>query len=381
MADLSLADGFKSMGRDAFLAHLHEEAPLYRDPNGFWIASRFEDVRAILLDTERFSSAAMAVGAIGLGFPLLTDDPPRHTMLRALLAKAFTPAAMEAMRPFIDRTAHDLVAQMPAGEEIDAVQAITSPLPVAVIARMMDIPSARIADFARWSGLLAGIATTPMNPEKIQSLMALRACFADIVENRRKQPGDDLVSALIRASENKEVLSDDQVVTFCILLMAAGNETTTNLLGNLLSRLAQRPADWAALRADPALIESAIEESLRIDSPAQMVLRRTMVDVEIGGTTIPKGQQVMAYLASANRDPAKWNDPANFEVARIRERHLSFGHGVHTCIGAPLARIEARAAMTELVGRFSALRPGRERGERIRAGILYGYRSLPLVFG
>lgn len=381
MAELSLAEGFKTMGRDAFVARLHEESPLYRDANGFWIASRFEDVRAILLDTARFSSAAMSVGAIGLGFPLLTDDPPRHTTLRALLAKAFTPAAMEAMRPFIGEKAHALVAVMPAGEEIDAVEAITSPLPVAVISRMMGVTAERAGDFVRWSRALPGIQSDPFNPERINALMALRQCFGEIAAERRAHPGEDLISALTRASEEQAALDDDQVVSLCILLMIAGNETTTNLLGNLLNRLARRPEDWAALRADPALIEPAIEESLRIDSPAQTVMRRTTTEVTIDGVTIPKGEAVMVYLAAANRDPAKWNAPENFDVARIRERHLAFGHGVHTCIGAPLARIEAKAAMTALVARFAALAAGRERGERLRGGILYGFRTLPLVFG
>src|SRR3569833_2751193 len=143
MAELSLRDGLMAKGRDAFLAQLHDEAPLFRDPSGFWVASRFEDVRAILLDHEHFSSSAMAGGGLGFGFPLLTDDPPRHSVLRALLAKAFTPAAMEAMRPYVEDLARELAAAIPAGEEIDVVAAITSPLPVAVVARMMGVPGGR----------------------------------------------------------------------------------------------------------------------------------------------------------------------------------------------------------------------------------------------
>jgi cytochrome P450 len=383
MSELSLGDGIRSLGRDAFLQKLHAEAPLFRDPNGFWVASRFEDVRAILLDHERFSSSAMAGGGLGFGFPLLTDDPPRHSVLRALLAKAFTPAAMEAMRPYVEDLARDLAAAIPVGEEIDVVAAITSPLPVAVIARMMGVPGEHAADFRRWSNAIVGIQSGPFAPERLQAIMELRTYFAGVAAERRaSSPGEDLISAMTRVSDTSEALSDDQIMAFCILLMVAGNETTTNLLGNLLNRLAREPSRWAALRGDPGLIEGAIEESLRLDSPAQMVIRRATADVDVSGTAIAAGDMVMVYLASANRDPAKWDDPANFEINRIRERHVAFGHGVHTCIGAPLARLEAKAAMTALVARFASIAAGRERGQRLAGGgLLYGFRSLPVVFG
>ena len=170
------------------------------------------------------------------------------------------------------------------------------------------------------------------------------------------------------------------MVGFCILLMIAGNETTTNLLGNLLNRLADAPDEWTALRADPAKVEGAIEESLRVDSPAQMVLRRATEDVTLGPTTIKTGDLVMVYLASANRDPHRWADPADFEFARERDRHVAFGHGVHTCIGAPLARMEAKAAMQALLARFETIERGSERGRRLPGGMLFGFQSLPVVF-
>ncbi len=386
MADgeINLREGILKSGKDDFIAQLHEERPLARDVNGFWVASRFEDVRAILLDHGRFSSSAMGGGAggpMGVSFPLLTDDPPRHSVLRGLLAKAFTPAAMEAMRPDIERLAHDLAAAIPMGQEVDIVEKMTAPLPVAVIAGMMGVPTERAMDFKRWSNAIMGIQDNPFEGERIRMLMELRGYFVGLAAERRAAPGDDLVSALTRVGEASEMLSDDQVVGFCILLMIAGNETTTNLLGNLLNRIAAAPEDWAALRADPSLIEQAIEESLRVDSPAQMIIRRATQDVAIGGETIKAGDPVMVYLASANRDPARWADPANFELARERDRHVAFGHGVHTCIGAPLARMEAKAAMTALVARFATIERGAERGHRIAGGLLFGFRSLPVVFG
>jgi len=384
MADIDFQGGLASLGKDRFIAHLHAEAPLARALNGVWVASRFEDVRAILLDHARFSSSAMSgnmTAGPNYSFPLLTDDPPRHSVLRALLAKAFTPAAMEAMRPAIEAMAADLVAAIPAGEEVDIVRRLTTPLPVAVIAGMMGVPQDRSADFKRWSNAVLGIQDSPLEGERIRTLMELRAYFAGLAAERRERPGDDLVSALTRVRETREGLSDDQVVAFCMLLMIAGNETTTNLLGNLIDRLADAPQDWAALRADPAQIDAAIEESLRVDSPAQMVLRLAKEDVSIGGQAIRAGDRVMVYLASANRDPERWNDPADFELSRERDRHLAFGHGVHTCIGAPLARLEASAAMRALVARFGSLRRGAAPGKRLPAGLLFGFQSLTVVFG
>ncbi len=382
MADgeINLREGFRQEGKDSYLARLHAEAPLAKNDMGAWVASRFEDVRAILLDHGSFSSSVMGGGG-GFGFPLISDDPPRHSVLRGLLAKAFTPAAMEAMRPDIEALARALAAKIPTREEVDIVEALTTPLPVAVIAGMMGVPAERAADFKRWSNAVVGIQENPFETGRMASLMELRAYFAEVSAERRARPGTDLISALTRVSETTETLTDEQVVGFCVILMIAGNETTTNLLGNLLNRLARAPEDWAAMRADPTLIERAIEESLRIDSPAQMVMRRATRDVTIGGRTIAQGDMVLVYLASANRDPAKWDDPANYDLKRERERHVAFGHGVHTCIGAPLARMEAKAAMEALVARFGAVRHGTERGKRLGGGLLFGFASLPLVFG
>ena len=385
MADsaIDLGDGLSKSGKDAYIAQLHAEAPLARDVSGFCVASRFDDVRTILLDHERFSSAAMGRRSDGrsMMFPLLTDDPPRHSVLRGLLAKAFTPAAMEAMRPAIDEMARDLVAAIPAGGEVDIVDALTTPLPVAVIAGMMGVPVERAADFKRWSNATLGIQEGPLEGDRIQRLMELRAYFTGVAAERREQPGDDLVSALTRVRDTGETLSDDQIVAFCILLMVAGNETTTNLLGNLIDRLADTPQGWEALRADPARVDAAIEESLRVDSPAQWIMRVAKTDVAVDEAAIAAGDMVLIYLASANRDPSRWTDPANFALARERDRHVAFGHGVHTCIGAPLARMEAKAAMNALVARFGSIRRGAGPGRRLPGGMLFGFRSLPVVFG
>ena len=377
--EINLNDGLAGLGKDAFLARLHCEAPVFRQANGNWVASRFDDVRAILLDPARFSSAGM-YDQYGLSFPLLSDDPPRHSQLRGLLAKAFTPAAMESMRPAIRQMARDLVAAIPAGEDVDIVAALTTPLPVSVIAGMMGVPPGRHGDFKRWSNAIVFLTYGEIDAERIAALAELQSYFAALAEERRAAPGDDLVSALTKAREAGDMLMDVQIVGLCMLLMLAGNETTTNLLGNLLNRLADAPDAWAALRADPTRIEGAVEESLRIDSPAQLILRRATEDVTLGDRTIRAGENVVVYLAAGNRDPARWTGAEDFEIGREISRHLAFGHGVHTCIGAPLARMEAKAAMEALVARFATLRRGAGYGARVEGELFFGFRDLPLIF-
>ena len=373
--------GTRGPDQEAFIRRLHEDAPVYRDADGFWVVSRFEAVRAVLLDHEHFSSAAM-----GRGFPLLSDDPPRHATLRGLINKAFTPARIAALKPGIESLARQLVAQMPAGTDVDVVAALTSPLPVSVIARMLGVPDADHARFKRWSDAIVGVFDDPMSGDRMQTLQELAHYFMGVVQARRAAPADDLITALAHANDAGVTLNDGQVVGFINLLLIAGNETTTNLLSNLLARLAVRPAQWAALRADRDLIEGAIEEALRADSPAQYIVRSARADVVLdagnGGTvTIPAGDTVIVYLAAANRDAAKWQSPDNFDVARERERHLGFGHGVHFCLGAPLARVEAHAVMSALVERFATVASGCSPGVRLPTGLLYGYRELTLVFG
>jgi cytochrome P450 len=313
-------------------------------------------------------------------FPLLGDDPPRHSSLRALVSKAFSPARVEAMRPMVEQLAHALVAKIEPGREIDIVAALTTPLPVTVIARMMGIPEADHERFKRWSDAIVGLNDNPLDSGRMQTLAELRGYFLQVLADRRKAPGADLISALAQAHEAGTELSDTEVVGFSILLLIAGNETTTNLLGNLLDRLAQEPGAFARLRGDAALQEAAIEEALRADSPAQFITRRVREDTALGDQQLRKDEMLIVYLAAANRDPGKWQDPKNFDVARERERHIAFGYGVHTCIGAPLARLEARAALAALAARFSAVARGSERGRRLRSGVLYGFRTLPLVF-
>ncbi len=371
---VSLSSALASHQREALFQQLHEGAPVARDSRGFWIVSRFDDVRAVLLDHQHFSSSSMAVG-----MPLISDDPPRHTALRALVNKAFTPSRIAAMQPDIDQLAADLVAAMPEGE-CEVVEALTSPLPVTVIARMLGVPEADRARFRRWSDAIVGIQDDPMGGERMKTMMELRTYFLSVVAERRVRPAGDLISAVAAADASGVRLPDDQVVGFILLLLIAGNETTTNLLGNMLERLVAMPEQWRWLRAHPEGVDSAIEEALRIDSPAQFLIRVARSDTVVAGQSIRRGEYVLVYLAAANRDPGKWDEPAAFEIERERERHLAFGHGVHFCLGAQLARVEARAALQALLARFVSVKPGSSAGTRLPLGLLYGLSALPLCF-
>lgn len=359
--------------KPAYIARLHAEAPLYRDANGHWVLSRFEDLRALLLDHAHFSSAIMSDE-----LPMLSDDPPRHSHLRALVNKAFTPARIEALRPEIEVLARQLVGALPAGTEVDVVGALTTPLPVAVIGRLLGVPEVDHPRFKRWSEAIVGLLDDPSGGERMATLRELRAYFMALVAQRRAAPGTDLVSAIASAEDAGVQLDDDGVAGFINLLLLAGNETTTNLLSNLLDQLSRRPADWQRLRGNVDAIEGAIEEALRLESPAQYVVRVAREDVDLCGQRIRAGERVIAYLAAGNRDPGKWAQPEHFDIARERERHLAFGHGVHFCLGAPLARLEALAVMQALTDRFSRIEPGSTPPVRLATGLFFGFRALPL---
>jgi cytochrome P450 len=339
--------------------------------------SRFDEVRAILLDPARFSSRNQDED----GFPLLGDDPPRHTALRGLLQKAFTRGRIEAMRPEIETIARDLTSAIAPGEETDIVGALSSPLPVIVIARMLGVPESDREKFRHWSNRFVGVADGEEGPDEDQTvaLMEMSAYLGMELAKRRVHPGEDLISALARAEEAGVTLSDREVVSLSVLLLVAGNETTTNLISNTMNRLAAHPEEWRALRDNPALIEGAVEEVLRADSPVQFTVRRAKADVEVGGVPIKTGETVFVYLAAANRDPSVWPEAEALDIRRERAANLSFGFGVHLCIGAPLARLEARAGIAALLQRFETVRFAEAPRPRTVRPLLRGFQSLPLI--
>ena len=350
--------------------------PIWRDAHsGRWILSRHDDVFDILKDHQRFSSAAMGAA---LPLPTLTDDPPRHTQLRSIVNKAFTTAMLKSVEPDVTGIADDLVEALPIGADVDIVERLTTPLPVTVISRMMGIPEERRADFKRWSDALTGTLAGASPESRRAEMLEMAEFFRQLIPQRREQPGSDLVSAVVNAEVDGVGLSEWEIVGFNILLLIAGNETTTNLLGNLLNVLAQRPDLWQRLRDEPALIDAAIEEALRFDSPVQFVMRQAKEDVTLHGTRIAAGDDVIVVMGSANRDSTIYDAPDEYLLDRPRNRHLSFGYGIHFCIGAPLARLEARVAMQALLAHARRIERGSGEARRVHSHLLRGFEALPL---
>lgn len=351
------------------------EPAWFDEATGGWVVTRFEDVRAVLRDHETFSSAAMGFGE-GNPLPLLTNDPPRHTELRKLVNKAFTTAALRRLEPDIRAIANRLVRQLPTAEPVDVVQRFTIPLPVAVIASMMDIPAERSDDFKRWSDALTGTLAGLPRAERAAQVMEMASFFAEMIPERRTRPGNDLVSAVANAEVDGASLSESDIVGFCILLLIAGNETTTNLLANLLNLLADRPKVVARLRADADLVDAAIEETLRFDGPVQFISRQATRDVTVQERQISAGEVVHVVLGASNRDPREHDDPGHFRLDRERRHHHTFGHGIHFCIGAPLARLEARIGMQALLERFGQISHAPGADERTASQLLRGFNHL-----
>jgi cytochrome P450 len=357
-------------------AQWRERHPIWRDgDSGRWVLSLHEDVLDILKDHRRFSSAAMGAG---VPLPTLTDDPPRHTQLRSIVNKAFTTAMLKSIEPDIAGIANDLVEALPFGRDLDVVDRLTTPLPVTVISRMMGIPEARKADFKRWSDALTGTLAGASPAARQAELMEMAQFFRDLIPQRKAHPSSDLFSAVANAEVDGVGLSEQEIIGFNILLLIAGNETTTNLLGNLLNVLAERPDLWERLRREPELIDAAIEEALRFDSPVQFLMREAKEDVELHGQRIAAGESVIVVMGSANRDTAVFDTPDEFLLDRARGRHLSFGYGIHFCIGAPLARIEARFAMRALLEQAPHIERGNGHEQRVGSHLLRGFEALSL---
>ena len=340
-----------------------------------WVLSRHGDVRTVLKDPQTFSSQIM--GEAEARLPLLSDDPPRHTQLRAIVNKAFTSRTLKLMEADLTTLVSELLDAMPDSGPVDISDKFTCPLPVTVIAQMMAIPASRKEDFKRWSDALTGTGEASDMKERMPDILAMSAYFQSLIPERRQNPREDLISRVVHAAVDGDQLNDQDIVGFCMLLLIACNETTTNLLSNLLNHLAGQPQLWQELRDEPEKIDAAIEEILRFDGPVHWVNRMTTRDVEFHGQLIKKGEAVYAFMGSANRDPRHYENPDEFRLDRGRTDHHSFGHGIHFCIGAPLARLETRYAMEALLQRYRSIKhcPVRQ-NERTLSTMLRGFHHL-----
>jgi cytochrome P450 len=330
------------------------------------IVTRYADVTAILRDHARFSSVqkiSPEVRQRGLfrgAATMLFSDPPVQTRLRRLVSRDFTPRRIREMEPRICEITTQLLDGVERRGSFEVMADLANVLPVMVIAEMLGVPPEQYQTFKEWSDIIiAGGSTLPGQPipdDVVEITNKLRAYFAHEIEKRRTQPGPDLISALVAAHVDNEAMSAEELIAFVLLLLLAGNETTTNLIGNGMLALGRHPDQMELLRRSPELGPRAIEEMLRYDGPVQATSRRATADVEIGGTAIPAGAECFILLAAANHDLAQFPDPDRFDITREVRDHVAFGEGVHFCLGAPLARLEGTIAIGETLRRFPKLR-------------------------
>jgi cytochrome P450 len=312
-------------------------------------------------------------------------NPPDHTRLRKLVSQAFTRPMVARLEPRIRSLTTELVdAAMAQDGPVDLIEALAYPLPVAVISELLAIPAEDRDRFVSWSHALArGLDPDFLLPPEVrEAQLRARREFAgyvrELAEVRRRDPGDDLLSALVQVHDSDDVLSETELVATCILLLIAGHETTVNLIGNGTLALLRDPAELDRLRAEPELTDRAVEELLRYDSPVQLTLRFALADAEVGGVAVPAGSVCLLLIGSANRDPDAHERPDRLDVGREPSRHLAFGQGVHFCLGAPLARLEAQIVFRELLSRAPALRPAGTPGWKDNV-VLRGVRDLPVT--
>jgi cytochrome P450 len=392
LAPEQLADPYPTYGR------LLREAPVFRCPAmGLTVVAGYEDLWTALKDPARFSSAlstapsgsvpAEVQAVLARGYPevptLVTNDPPSHSRYRGLISKAFTPSRIATKERRIREIANTLVDQFAADGRAELVQQFAVHLPMTIIAEILGVPREDQAQFKRWSDDIVARFSPELSLERqiesAESQVEFQHYFAAKIEERRQDPRDDMVTALLEARiEGEAPLSVAEMLNMLQQLLVAGNETTTNLIGSMVKLLLEDRTRWEALCADSSRAAAVVEESLRMESPVQGLFRTTTTDVELGGVTIPKGAQVQMLYAAGNRDSTEFADPHRFDPSRRNvTTHLAFGGGPHFCIGAPLARLEGRVALEVLTHRLPTLRLAKGQSfARIPHFFLRGFEQL-----
>ena len=353
-------------------AALRERAPVHRSAFGIWTLTDYEDCQLLLRHPGVGKDFSSAMNSLGLSDAdreaqdrfrndrsnMLVTDPPDHTRLRGLVTRAFTPRTVEKLRPRIVTLVDELLDTFDPGE-VEVMDALAFPLPVTVIGDMLGVPVEDRPLLRPLVRSVTAILELAVSPEALAEAAdadaKLGAYFADLVADRRAHPRDDLLTKLIEAEDKGDQLTEHELISTVILLFAAGFETTTHLIGNGLLALLRNPGELARLRADRSLVRSGVEELLRYDSPVQIAARTTYEELSVGGQTIPSGNLVLAMLGAANRDPARFRDPERLDVGRDEGAPMSFGGGIHFCLGAALARLEGQIVLDRLLDRFETM--------------------------
>jgi len=376
-----------------FFAEMRQQHPVAFDERAnLWSVYRHADVSDALADPESFPNSTAEAGAMpddGMRrfASLVAFDPPRHTRMRSLVTRAFTPSAVARLEGRIVAIVEGLLDAVSAAGQSDLVADLAGPLPTIVIAEMLGVPAADQASFRRWSDAV-GEAANAMVADPVTGVGRLVEAFTpmedylrQIITERRRHPMEDLVSGLLAAKIDGEALEELDLVAFCVLLLIAGNVTTTHLIGNAVRALLNHPAEKARLVAHPELWPGAIEEMLRYDSPLIAAGRWVGRDRELGGQQLQKGQRVMLWTGAANRDPDVFPEPDRLDLSRKPAQHMAFGYGPHFCLGAPLARLEARIALPAILRRLPEMRlaEGTEL-EAVPGYFLHGMVRLPMRF-
>ncbi|MFN8592522.1 MAG: cytochrome P450 [Thermomicrobiales bacterium] len=375
----------------------------WSEHNGGWMLTCYDDVLATIRDVTHFTSRGRFAAVFTRMDPevrqrvapmrrhfsvgLIASDPPDHTRMRGLINRAMKPRVIEAMRPRIQALVTGMLDAVIARGEMDLIADLAYPLPATVIAEMLGAPAESRDQFKVWSRDILGFQGTgrpdPVIVDRAQeSLLAMRAFLSELAADRRESPKDDLLGLLVAAEQDGERLSEAELLTTCVTLLTAGHETTTNLIGNGLWLLLTHPEQRRLLAERPELMPGAIEEMLRKESPLQRNPRQVAVDVEVRGRQLRAGDYVMQVLGAANHDPAQFRDPHRFDITRAPNRHLAFGQGIHFCLGAPLARLEAPIAIGETLRRLPwlALAEPDAPPRWIRHGLLRGFEELRVTF-
>jgi cytochrome P450 len=384
-----------------FYRRLRAEAPVGQIPGvGIWYFTRYADCEAILRDArwsndDRKSTLYQQVVAARAAEvpeylerlrPFIFLDPPDHTRLRGLVSTAFTARVIERLRPRINELVAELLDAATARGRLEVVADLAHPLPVVIISELLGVPPDDQSRFRGWSKEMAAALDPELMvpPDVLQRRVAIMQEFSEyferLIAERRRRPADDLLSALVAVEDQGDSLSEDELLATLILLLVAGHETTVNLIGNGVLALLRHPDQLARLRRDPSLVKNAVEEVLRWDAPVQLDGRTALEDIDVGGVTVPRGNQAIVVIAAANRDDAHVADGDTFDITRPDIRHLSFAFGPHYCLGAPLARAEAQVAIAGVIERYPNLRlPADDSGLRYRDTlVLRGLEALPV---